>query len=114
MNKNWKTDQKVFLTYEEILQLEEEEAKELFLERHTLDLKGLLEEMIDHEEKYQTLRNSDKSPLTSVKQFFLDFFDRTKYVRKMKQNYTLEKYTDSNLLDDAMFMKFATDKVLKK
>jgi hypothetical protein len=109
-------------SYEEILEMEEAEAQKIFLERHTADLKTLLEEMIDHEERTGSFAKTARGEIKPAEQMILNVFNKTKSKEIFELFSKIDNaLTDSgddapNLIDDAVFAKFASDfhKLYKK
>lgn len=92
---------KKYPSYEEILSMKEADAQKIFLERHTVDLKSLLEEMIDHEEKTGSLAKTIRGEIKPEEQMILNVFDKT----KSKEVAELFNKIDNSLADSEMTRK---------
>ena len=106
---------KKYPSYEEILKMKEDLAQKVFLERHTADLKSLLAEMIDHEERTGSFAKTARGEIKPAEQMILNVFSKEKSKEitdlfdKIDNALTDSESGAPNLIDDAVFAKFASD-----
>lgn len=105
-------------TYDQMLKLDEKEFQQWLLIRNETDREKLLLEMIDHEEKTGSFRKSAKKEITGAGRALLDVFDIDKSARivrtfgEVKEALTEGGKEGIDLVEDAIFAKAATDKVI--
>jgi len=117
----WRVDEildgaeKIYPTYEKILEMTKDKSQKIFFERYSTDLRVLLEEMINHEEKTGTFAKTAKGKIKPEIQIILNVFDKEKsketvsYFDKIDRLLADHKDSETSLLSEAIFAKFASD-----
>ncbi|MCA9392500.1 hypothetical protein KC614_04890, partial [candidate division WWE3 bacterium] len=106
---------KKYPSYKEILKMDEKQAKKIFLERHTVDMESLLEEMIDHEEEMGSFKKTARGEIKPAEQMILNVFNKEKsseiidLFKKIDNALKDSEEGAPNLINDAFFAKFASD-----
>jgi pantothenate kinase len=105
------------ITYDEMLDLSQEDFRNLLLIRDEYNRTDLLEEMIDHEERTGSFKKTAKAGTSGAEQAILDIFDRQKGAhiietfKKVKNALTEGDKEGIDLVQHAIYAKAASDHV---